>query len=292
MLETVKRPVLIGRAFDWQPLWLPLSVMGVVAIAATFWPGLFHGFDLYAYWTVDPAAPYSTQTVLNDLGGFRYAPPIALLFAPLGLLPWDIVVVGWLALQLACLYYFAGRWFLALCLLPPVWLDLMYGNVHVIFAALIVASFRHSSAWSFPLLTKVTPGVGALWLVGRREWRSLAILGGVLGTIVLASLAVQGVGIWLDWLNTLRAASALPLPADAVSIPLLPRVLLAAGLVLWGGWTGRRWTVPVAFVLATPTLWLISTAPLVSLVAVAPRWRSGRWSRRTTRGPVGSPSSP
>ena len=49
-------------------------------------------------------------------------------------------------------------------------------------------------------------------------------------------------------------------------VPLLPRLAAAAALALWGGWTDRRWTVPVAVTLALPVVWLNSLAILAALV--------------------------
>ena len=45
---------------------------------------------------------------------------------------------------------------------------------------------RHPAAWAFPLLTKVTTGVGVLWFAFRRDWRSLGIAIGATAVIVLA----------------------------------------------------------------------------------------------------------
>jgi hypothetical protein len=244
-----------------RPLRLGLSLFGLIALVGTFVPP--HGFDLLAYWSIDLNDPYAGVVV--EQGRFRYAPPIALLMAPLGVLPWEAVIVLWLGLQLAALWYIGREWALALIIFPPVWLDMVYGNINIMIAAAIVAGFRHPAAWAFPLLTKVTPGVGVLWYAGRREWRSLAIVGAVTGTLALASVVILGTGIWVEWFDSLRASQAFPVPPDALNIPLIPRVALAAVLVVIGGARGWRWTVPVAATLAMPTLWAISFAPLVAL---------------------------
>ena len=115
------------------------------------------------------------------------------LFAPLGVLPWEVAVALWLGLQLAALWYIGREWALALIVFPPVWLDLVYGNINILIAAAVVAGYRYPAAWAFPLLTKVTPGVGALWFLGRREWRSLAIAVGVTALIAAASVLILGV---------------------------------------------------------------------------------------------------
>jgi hypothetical protein len=244
-----------------RPLRLGLSVFGLIMLLGTFVPP--HGYDLLAYWQLDLSAPYAGFAV--EQGRFQYAPPIALLMAPLGALPWDAVIALWLALQLAALWYIGREWALALIVFPPVWLDMVYGNINIFIAAAIVAAFRYPAAWAFPLLTKVTPGVGALWFLGRREWRSLLIAFGVTATIAAASVLILGPGIWTDWFEALRAAQQLPARPDALNIPLALRVTLAAVLVVIGGARSWRWSVPVAATLAMPTLFAISFAPLVAL---------------------------
>src|SRR5664279_6597450 len=52
----------------------------VAPVSGTF------GFDAYAYWHLDLAAPYSQSA--GGLGAFTYAPLIARLFAPFAALPW------------------------------------------------------------------------------------------------------------------------------------------------------------------------------------------------------------
>ena len=50
--------------------------------------------------------------------------------------------------------------------------ELAGGNISLLLAVAIVVGFRWPAAWAFVLLTKVTPGIGLLWFVVRREWRS------------------------------------------------------------------------------------------------------------------------
>ena len=47
------------------------------------------------------------------------------------------------------------------------------------------------AAWALPLLPKVTPGIGVVWFLVRREWRSLAIAVG-LGIAVCTAVIVWG----------------------------------------------------------------------------------------------------
>ncbi len=88
--------------------------------------------------------------------------------------------------------WLGGRRALWVLAFPPVALELYYGNVNLLIAAAIALGFRYPAAWSFVLLTKVTPGVGLLWFAVRREWRQLAIALGVTAVIVAASVALDG----------------------------------------------------------------------------------------------------
>ena len=245
-----------------EPLRLPLSLLGAVFLVASFIAP--HGWDLHSYWTFDIAHPYAGFTgSLNDLDTFRYAPPIAFLFAPLTLLPWPVAQGVWLALQLAALYVIAGRWALALIVFPPVWLDVTYGNINILLAAAIWVGMRHPAAWAWVLLTKVTPGVGLIWFAVRGEWRALAIVAAATLLLALPTLIIAP-QMWVDWLTTVNTSRSVPVPADALAVPLVYRIVGAALLVAWGARTDRRWTVGVGATLAMPVLWPISLAVLIS----------------------------
>jgi hypothetical protein len=62
-------------------------------------------------------------------------------------------------------------------------MEIWGGNIEVLVALAVVLGFRWPAAWSFILLTKITPGVGLLWFAVRREWRSLAIVAVATGGI-------------------------------------------------------------------------------------------------------------
>jgi hypothetical protein len=154
---------------------------------------------------------------------------------------------------------------------PAVALELYHGNVHLLMAAAIWLGFRYPAAWSFVLLTKVTPGVGLAWFVVRREWRSLAIALGATAALVAVSLAIDG-RLWESWLRDSLWATAggTALSQFSIPIPLWIRVPAALVLVAWGGLTDRRWTVPVAATLALPVLW---PSGFAVLAALWPIWR-------------------
>jgi len=53
-----------------------------------------------------------------------------------------------------------------------------------------------------------------------------------------------------------------------VPIPFLVRMPAAIAVVVWGARTDRRWTVPVAAMLALPALWYGSLTMLLAVIAL------------------------
>ncbi|HSH22128.1 MAG TPA: glycosyltransferase 87 family protein, partial [Candidatus Caenarcaniphilales bacterium] len=212
-------------------------------------------YDAYSYWSIDLDDLYGRAMFGNfTLGAFRYAPPIAFLFAPLGVLPWWLYVWLWLALMLATISWLGGRWVLALIALPPVALELYHGNVHLLIGAAVALGFRHPWTWSFAILAKLSVGVGLLWFAVRREWSQLAMAIGATATASLAA-AVVAPHYWTEFFASI--ASNLDQPQHYSVPPPWPlRLPLAVLLVVWGARTDRPWTVPVAAALALPILWV------------------------------------
>ncbi len=244
------------------------------------------GFDAYAYWAVNPADPYTAPA--GALGAFTYSPVIAVAFAPFGLLPFWQFLWLWTGLLVGTAIWLGGRPvrpILAVFAFPPVALELYHGNVHLLMAAAIALGFRYPAAWSFVVLTKVTPGVGLAWFLFRREWRALAIALGVTATLAGISY-VANPAAWQSWITDSLGATAGGSPLNQFSIPLPLWIRLPAALlvVAWGARTDRRWTVPVAATLALPVLWPSGLAILAALWPVLqdrPALREGSsWWRR------------
>jgi len=225
------------------------------------------GFDAFAYWSVSIDDPYATH--IGGLGSFLYTPVIARLFAPASNLDWTSFVTVWFGLLLGTAIWLGGRrrwlWMLAF---PPVALELYHGNVHLLMAAAIALGFRYPATWAFVLLAKVTPGVGLLWFLVRREWRSLAIAVGVTAALVAISL-VFDLRLWQEWVDR-QVVGALQSAPDQpqIAIPLLLRLPVAAVIVVWGALTDRKWTVPLAAALAMPVLWIAAFAVLAAIPAI------------------------
>jgi hypothetical protein len=159
--------------------------------------------------------------------------------------------------------------------LTPLTDTLYYGNVTIIYAALIVVGFRFPAAWSFMLLTKVTPGIGLLWFAVRREWGRLAVALGVTGAIVTISWLLTP-NLWAEWFSVLASSSAQPAQGfRALPLPLIPRLVVAALIITWGARTDRRWTVPVAVTIASPIVWIGALAILAAVPPLLSRQQLG-----------------
>jgi hypothetical protein len=212
------------------------------------------GYDAFASWSIDLNDPYArSMTGQYALGGFRYAPPIAFLLAPFGTLPWWLALWLWLGLLVGLVAFLGGRWSVALLALPPVALELYHGNVHLLIATAIAIGLRYPWAWAIVVLTKITPGVGLLWFLVRREWCALIVA--LAATMALAAVSLAfAPRLWADWAAVLaiNAAQAQDL---SVPPPLPFRLPAAIAIVVWGARTNRPWTVALAAMLALPILW-------------------------------------
>jgi hypothetical protein len=227
------------------------------------------GFDAFAYWANPISDPYRLTT--GAFGAFLYSPVAARLFAPASIVAWPTFLWLWSALLLGTAIWLGGRKWLWVLAFPPVALELYHGNIHLLIAAAIALGFRYPVAWSFVLLTKVTPGIGLIWFAVRREWRQLAIVAIATGILVGISVVVDP-ALWRQWIDRelLHSLTAGP-DQPYIPIPLLIRVPLAAALVAWGALHDRKWTVPVAAAIAMPVLWFTAFATLAALPALGRR---------------------
>jgi len=238
------------------------AILGVAVVAGfgtVCHPWL--GYDARAYWVVDAAAPYGFDGTPDQYGAFRYSPAAAQVLSLFHVLPWPLFALLWFAFLATLLVWLARGWTLAVLAFPVIAWDIYLGNIEVLLAAAIIAGFRHPAAWAVVLLTKVTPGVGLVWFLARREWRNLAIALGATAAIAGASFLVAP-GPWLEWPRAILAVHDRP-----VLLSVIVRIAAAVLLVSWGARTDRRWTVVVGATLALGWLDLKTSALLVGLAA-------------------------
>jgi hypothetical protein len=227
--------------------------------------------DAHAYWAANPLDPYAGDAALSDFDAYFYSPAFAQAIWPLHALPWPIFAGLWTAAIVVAFTWLSDLWLGLVIFLPPVFIEIAMGNIHAFLAVAIVLGFRWPVAWAFVLLTKVTPGVGLLWFVVRREWRNLALALGATAAVVAVSFAIAP-ALWGQWLDVLVARSTAPNTAGIYgAIPLLLRLPIAAALVVWGARTDRGWVVPVAAVVAMPILWPNAFAVLIAVIPLIAR---------------------
>jgi hypothetical protein len=237
------------------------------------WPT---GREALCYWAPSLADPYAQSDWTAPLA-YVYSPAFLQALEPLRALPWLAFLAAWTALLLGAVRWLVGArlWPLGILVALP---EIAGGNIHLLLAVAIVAGFRWPAAWAFVLLTKVTPGVGLVWLVARGEWRAAGAAIGVTAAVVIASAALDP-SAWRDWSAVLAASTGQTTGTwSAIGIPLVVRLPLAVALVAWGSRTGRRWVVPVGAMLALPALWFGSLAMLLAVIPL--------------RGRAGSPTAP
>jgi hypothetical protein len=235
----------------------------VVLMAEPFGRAWGTGQDARCYWVPSVAEPYR-QSSWTDPIAYVYSPAFLQLVSPLTALPWEAFMGVWTAILLVAIRLLTGPRWLALGV-PFAAMELAGGNISLLLAVATVAGFRWPAAWAFVLLTKVTPGVGLLWFAARGEWRSLGLALGATLTVIGASWLLLPAA-WPDWLDVLARNAGRDGTWAAVPIPLSARLPIAVAVVLWGARTDRRWTVPVAAMLALPALWYGSLSMLLAII--------------------------
>jgi hypothetical protein len=222
--------------------------------------------DLYTYWSTRSGIEYGNSNPFM-IGAYLYAPAFAQAISPLTVLPWPIFSGIWTGLIVAAYLWLVGRWAFPILFSAAVALELYLGQIDIFLATAIVLGFRYPAAWAFPLLTKVTPGVGLIWFAVRREWTKLFVA--LSATLVVVGIsALIDPGAWRGWIDLLYRSAVLPqtIVGTFLPVPLWLRLPIAVVLIAWGARTNRPWTVPVGALLAMPVLWINVFAMLVAMV--------------------------
>lgn len=231
------------------------SIMGA-------WP--FH--DTAAYWAAgmhlrEGAAVYGhVQPLEPSYLAFVYAPPWAVLWAPLSLLPLDLVTGGLFGAQVLALRYLGGSWQNAglLAWLPFVPRELVTGNVDLLMAATILASVRAAprSGYAVALFAAAKLSPAATLILGRRRE---ALIGG----LFLVAITLPWLSLWPEWITALGTTDR-----DSTQlVPLIVRVPLAVALLLYR----KPWSVAAGAALLTPAFYFHSLVLLIPAARLRPQ---------------------
>lgn len=266
-------PVSTGRAFAEKfplfmkaalfGLWL-LSVLVVVKmVKSVMAEPRIYGQDSHAYWLAAQAELVYSRPA-GTLDAYLYSPVFLTLIKPLTWLPWPVFLAAWTVLLLAIVVWLvrplSWKWAvpLAVCCLPEV----LVNNIFLLLALAAVVGMRWPALWAFPILTKVTMGVGLLWFAARGEWWSLIKGIGVTALIVAVAYAVDPLS-WQAWVHFLL--SNRDGTKDGLALFAL-RCLGAVVLVVVGARLNWPCLVAPAMLLASPVLVSIVSAALLAAI--------------------------
>ncbi|MGO4856128.1 glycosyltransferase family 87 protein [Arthrobacter sp. 2MCAF14] len=225
------------------------------------------GFDAHAYWLAGQG-PLLYDKPAGQLDAYLYSPAFATVIRPLAMLDWPFFFAVWACLEAAVLVWLLKplqlKWAIPLFLLSVP--ELVNGNIFILLAASAVIGTRMPAAWAFPVLTKITSGVGLICFVVRGEWRRLAQgIGACVGIAGVSYLFNPSEWqAWFTFLISHRGAT------QDGGLSFFLRCMLGAGVAAFGARKGWPWLIAPAMVLvspvfALPTLTLLTAIPRLTL---------------------------
>lgn len=245
---------------------LLLWLWGILMAAKCIYIGLYTdvlGQDAHAYWLAAQGdLEYSRRPGERD--AYLYSPAFLTLIGPLAMLPWPLFLSLWISLEAAVLVWLLkplrAKWSIpAFLLCTP---ELVVGNIYILLAAAAVVGIQKPVAWVFPILTKVTPGVGLLWFAARGEWRSLTRgLGGLV--VVVLAFYMANPPQWQAWFQFLMEHRE---GTPDSQLNFFGRCLLGVSLVVLGARKHWPWLIAPAMVLVSPVL--VGLIPYAMLAAI------------------------
>jgi archaellum biogenesis protein FlaJ (TadC family) len=143
--------------------------------------------------------------------------------------------------------------------------EVLTGNIFLLLAASLVLMLRgHPWAVVLPLLTKVTPGVGVVIFIVRRDWKSLAVACSAVGVVFTLS-ALLDVDPWWHWATMLVTTGG-----EGQRWLVAAKAVVAVVLVVLAERLDRPWLIVVGVLCAMPVI--LGPSPLALLLAI-PRLR-------------------
>jgi hypothetical protein len=241
-----------------------IAAMGWVSYGGSH-PGQLMMGDGYMFWAPPASDPYGWEgTPVAEVYQYRYSPAFLFILTPIRALPWTGFAVAWFLLHIAVLLYLRMPWMIVW---PGVIDDIVRGNSVTFIALACVLALRGQGwAWSYAFLTKVTPGVGVIWHLVRREWHRLAwAIGSTAAIMAIGFLASPS--IWSDWIASLTRAPGNYLTVNWLA-PLPFRLGAAVLVIGWAAYRSKAWLVPIGMIIGLPGLWPSSFALVLASVVL------------------------
>jgi hypothetical protein len=198
-----------------------------------------------------------------------YPPPFLLLVWPIGLMPYALARVVWIAVTLAaylaaiCAPDWRKSMIAASALAPTVIVSSIYGQSGLISAALMIGGARLVN--DRPVIAGVLfaaliykPQLGILIpvaLIAGRYWRSLISAVATVCVIVALTVVAFGWSTWSAWANYVPVFSAMA-AANSEHLSRLMPTITSAVLSLGGGATTAAVTQVLAFTMAAASVWI------------------------------------
>ena len=267
------------RLSDWTlGLLAALSVLAVwEGIAVNNWPATHGcGGDFPQYYVAGTIVRRGEAQRLYDQPYFRhfqeamrddplrsiYPPTVGLFMAPLAQLPYRQALAFWWAIQAVCLLATGAiiyrttplpqPWRInvlaALAAMAPLWIAVGIAQLAPLFLLVVAGGLalhkRGKCGWAGLLLSllalkpQLTVGL-VLWMLLRRDLRTLLGLAAGFALQAVAVAALLGPGAWLDYLHALPAISAVTRRAhysplmEASFVGMASNLLWSAGLAAW-----------------------------------------------------------
>jgi hypothetical protein len=209
-----------------------------------------------------PYFRHCQESMRDDPLRSLYPPTVGLLMAPLARFPYEKALAAWWAIQAVCLLasgtilyrsaQLSRPWrinmLVALATLMPLWIAVGIGHLAPILLLILTGGLtlhkqgRRGWAGLALSLLAIKPQLAAglvLWMLVRRDFRTMLGLAGGFAAQALAVAAALGSGVWLDYLHALPTISAItrayrysPLFEQSFA-GMASNLLWSAGLTAW-----------------------------------------------------------
>ncbi len=222
------------------------------------------GLDSHAYWLA-ARGDLLYDKAAGQLDAYLYSPAFAAVLRPLAMLEWPLFLAVWILFEASVLVWLLKplqlKWSIPLFLLCVP--ELVNGNIFILLAASAVIGLRKPALFAFPVLTKITTGVGLIWFVARGEWKRL--FQGIGASVAIVAVAyVLDPAAWQAWVGFLFENRD---GTQDGAISFLLRCVAAVALVAVGARKQLPWLIAPAMVLAAP----IFALPTLTLLMAIPR---------------------